>query len=184
MKQVKREIATGFERHRKTTHCAQFLVQMHQVVPWRSLCALIEPHCREGLMRPPAVGLERMLRIYYLQQWFNLSDTAVEEALYDSVAMREFVDIDLGREPVPDQNSIWRFRLLLEHRGLGRQLFAAVGQQLKAAGLKLSVGAIVEASIISAPSWIQRRDLARDPRRDPPLEIDPCAVAKSHGAPP
>jgi IS5 family transposase len=91
-----------------------------------------------------------MLRIYYLQQWFNLSDTAAEEALYDSVAMREFVDIDLGREPVPDQNTIWRFRLLLEHRGLVRQLFAAVSQQLKAAGLKLSVGSIVDASIISA----------------------------------
>jgi IS5 family transposase len=124
-----------------------------------------------------------MLRIYYLQQWFNLSDTAVEEALYDSVAMREFVDIDLGREPVPDQNTIWRFRLLLEHRGLGRQLFAAVGQHLRAAGLKLRTGTIVDASVTSAPNWIQRRDPARDPQRHYPLEIDPCAVPESHGAP-
>jgi IS5 family transposase len=158
-------VSTGFERHRKTTHRAQFLTQMRQIVPWTRLCALIEPHCREGLMRPPAVGLERMLRIYYLQQWFNLSDTAAEEALYDSVAMREFVGIDLGREPVPDQNTIWRFRLLLEHRGLGRQLFAAVSQQLRAAGLKLSVGSIVDASIISAPSWIQGKEHAREPQR-------------------
>ena len=158
-------VSTGFERRRKTTHRAQFLMQMHQVVPWRSLCALIEPHCREGLMRPPAVGLERMLRIYYLQQWFNLSDSAVEEALYDSVAMREFVDIDLGREPVPDQNTIWRFRLLLEHRGLGRPLFAAVSQQLRAAGLRLSVGTIVDASIISAPSWIQMKERPRELQR-------------------
>ena len=177
-------VSTGFERRRKTTHRAQFLAQMRQVVPWATVCTLIEPHWREGLTRPPAVGLERMLRIYYLQQWFNLSDTAVEEALYDSVAMREFVDIDLGREPVPDQNTIWRFRLLLEHRGVGRQLFAAVSQHLRAAGLKLSVGTIVDASVTSAPNWIQRRDLARDPQRHHPLEIDPCAVPESHGAPP
>jgi len=158
-------VSTGFERRRRTTHRAQFLAQMRQVVPWATVCALIEPHWRERLTRPPAVGLERMLRIYYLQQWFNLSDTAVEEALYDSVAMREFVDIDLGREPVPDQNTIWRFRLLLEHRGLGRQLFAAVSQQLRAAGMKLSVGTIVDASIISASSWIRTKERPRDPHR-------------------
>jgi transposase, IS5 family len=177
-------VSTGFERHRKTTHRAQFLAQMHQVVPWATLCALIEPHCREGLKSPPSVGIAKMLRIYFLQQWFSLSDATAEEALYDSVAMREFVGIDLGREPAPDQTTIWRFRLLLEHRGVGRQLFAAVGQHLRAAGLKLSIGTIVDASIISAPSWIQRRDLARNPQRHQSLEIDPCAVPKSHGAPP
>jgi transposase, IS5 family len=160
-------VSTGFDRHRKTTHRAQFLVQMHQVVPWTRLCALIEPHCREGLTRPPALGIERMLRIYYLQQWFNLPDAAAEEALYDSVAMREFVGIDLCREPVPDQNTVWRFRLLLEHRGLGPQLFAAVSQQLRAAGLKLSVGTIVDASVISAPSWMQMKERPRDRQRHP-----------------
>src|ERR1700681_3711056 len=158
-------VSTGFERHRKTTHRAQFLIQMHQVVPWATLCALIEPHCREGLKSPPSVGIEKMLRVYLLQQWFNLSDSAAEEALYDSVAMREFVGIDLGREPAPDHNTIWRFRLLLEHRGLGRQLFAAVSQQLRTAGLKLSVGTIVDASIISAPSWIRAKERPRDPHR-------------------
>ena len=177
-------VSTGFERHRKTTHRAQFLIQMHQVVPWAMLCALIEPHCREGLKSPPSVGIEKMLCVYLLQQWFNLSDTAAEEALYDSVAMREFVGIDLGREPAPDQTTIWRFRLLLEHRGVGRQLFAAVGQHLRAAGLKLRMGTIVDASITSAPNWIQRRDLARGPQRLQPLEIDPCEVPESHGAPP
>jgi transposase, IS5 family len=149
-------VSTGFERHRKTTHRAQFLLQMHQVVPWAALCALIEPHCRVILKNPPTVGIEKMLRIYFLQQWFNLSDAAAEEALYDSVAMREFAGIDLGREPAPDQMTIWRFRLLLEHRGLGRQSFAAVGQHLKAAGLRLSTGTIVDARIISAPSWIHK----------------------------
>src|ERR1700688_2295981 len=91
--------STGFERRRKTTHRAQSLAQMRQVVPWATVCALIEPHWRESLTRPPAVGLERMLRIYYLQQWFNLSDGPVEDALYDSVAMREFVDIGANQFP-------------------------------------------------------------------------------------
>src|ERR1700682_2380769 len=154
MKQMTR-VSLNFERYRKTTHRADFAIHVHQVVPWAALGALIEPHCREGLKSPPSVGIEKMLRVYLLQQWFNLSDTAAEEALYDSVAMREFVGIDLGREPAPDQATIWRFRLLLEHRGVGRQLFAAVGQHLRAAGLKLSVGTIVDAGITCAPSWLQ-----------------------------
>jgi IS5 family transposase len=177
-------VSTDFERYRKTTHRAQFLVQMHQVVPWAVLCELIEPHCREGLKSPPSMGVEKMLRVYFLQQWFNLSDVAAEEALYDSVAMREFVGIDLGSEAAPDQTAIWRFRLLLEHRGVGRQLFTAVGQHLRAAGLKLSMGTIVDASIISAPSWIQRKDLAREPQRHQPLPIEPRAMPKSHGESP
>ena len=177
-------VSTGFERYRKTTHRALFLLQMHQVLPWATLCTLIEPHYRVGLKSLPSAGIEKMLRVYFLQQWFNLSDTAAEEALYDSVAMREFVGIDLGREPAPDQTTVWRFRLLLEHRGVGRQLFAVVSQHLKAAGLKLSMGTIVDASVTSAPSWIQRRDLARDPQHHQPLEIDACAAPKSHGASP
>jgi transposase, IS5 family len=101
------------------------------------------------------------LRIYFLQQWFSLSDAAAEEALDDSMAMRAFVGIDGSRKPIPDQNMIWRFRLLPQHRGLGRELFAAVSQQLKAAGLKVSMGTIVDASITRASSWLQRQDLSR-----------------------
>ena len=93
--------AVGFERYAKTTRRALFLAEMERVVPWAALCGLIEPvYPKPGNGRPP-VGVERMLRIYFLQQWFNLSDPAVEEALYDSLAMRRFVGIDLGREPVP-----------------------------------------------------------------------------------
>ena len=93
--------AVGFERYAKTTRRAAFLSEMEGVVPWSALCAVIEPfYPKPGNGRPP-VGVERMLRIYFLQQWFNLSDPAVEEALYDSLAMRRFVGIDLGREPVP-----------------------------------------------------------------------------------
>ena len=99
---------TGFERYTKKTRRALFLEEMEVVVPWRQLCALIEPHYpKPGNGRPP-VGVERMLRIYFLQQWFNLSDPAVEEALYDS-----------GQEPVPDETTVCKFRHLLEEHSLG-----------------------------------------------------------------
>jgi len=97
--------AAGFERYGKTTRRAAFLAEMERVVPWPALGALIEPaYPKAGNGRPP-VGLERMLRIYFLQQWFNLSDPGVEEALYDASTMRNFVGIDLGREPVPDETT-------------------------------------------------------------------------------
>ena len=104
---------------------------MEQVVPWRELCALIEPHYpKAGNGRPP-VGVERMLRIYFLQQWFNLSDPAVEEALYDSLVMRQFVGIDLGQEPVPDETTVCKFRHLLEEHRLGGQMLETVNLHLQ-----------------------------------------------------
>ena len=111
--------AVGFERYAKTTRRAAFLAEMERVVPWPALCALVEPYYpKPGNGRPP-IGVERMLRIYFLQQWFNLSDPAVEEALYDSSAMRRFVGIDLGCESVPDETTVCRFRHLLEEHDLG-----------------------------------------------------------------
>src|SRR5437870_2273052 len=102
MKQRTLAMMTGFEQYTRKTRRAIFLEEMEQVVPWGELCALVAPHYPQpGKGRRP-VGVERMLRIYFLQQWFNLSDPAVEEALYDSVGMRQFVGIDLGCEPVPD----------------------------------------------------------------------------------
>ena len=112
---------TGFEQYTRKTRRAIFLEEMEQVVPWRELCALVEPHYpKPGNGRPP-VGVERMLRIYFLQQWFNLSDPAVEEALYDSAVMRQFVGIDLGCEPVPDETTVCKFRHLLEEHQLGNR---------------------------------------------------------------
>jgi IS5 family transposase len=104
-----------------------------------------------------------MLRIYFLQQWFNLSDPAAEEALYDSSAMRRFVGIDLGCEPVPDETTVCRFRHLLEERDLGRPLFDEVQQHLAAKGLRVAAGTIVDATIINAPSSTKNADKARDP---------------------
>lgn len=154
---------SGFDQYAKTTRRAVFLSEMERVVPWAELCALIEPvYPKPGNGRPP-VGLERMLRIYFLQHWFNLSDPAVEEALYDSAAMRAFVGIDLGREPAPDETTVCKFRHLLEHHGLGRQLFEQVGRHLQAQGLKVSSGTIVDATIISAPSSTKNQSGERDP---------------------
>ena len=153
----------GFERYGKTTRRAGFLAEMEQVVPWRELCRLVEGvYPKAGNGRPP-VGLERMLRIYFLQQWFNLSDPAVEEALYDSVSMRRFAGIDLGREPVPDETTVCRFRHLLEAHDLGSRLFEEVHRYLEAKGLKIARGTIVDATIISAPSSTKNADKARDP---------------------
>ncbi len=153
----------GFERYAKTTRRAAFLDEMERVVPWPALYRLIAPfYPKPGNGRPP-IGVERMLRIYLLQQWFNLSDPGVEEALYDSPAMRRFVGIDLGREPVPDETTMCRFRHLLEAHDLGRRLFEEVQRHLAENGLKVSTGTIVDATIINAPSSTKNADKARDP---------------------
>jgi IS5 family transposase len=136
---------------------------MNEIVPWQSLCELIEPHYpKPGNGRPP-VGLQRMLRMYFVQHWFNLADEACEEALLDSTALRRFVGIDLGRERVPDGTTLLKFRRLLEDNDLGEQLFANVGQVLQARGLKLGTGTIVDATIIGAPSSTKNADKQRDP---------------------
>ena len=153
-----------FEHYRKPTRREQFLDEMNRVVPWEELVRVIEPVYpkADGPGRPP-VGIERMLRLHCLQQWFNLSDPAVEEALYDSRAMRQFVGIDLGREPVPDETTICKFRHLLEAHQIGKQLFARIGEYLATHGLQVSRGTIVDATIIHAPSSTKNRRKKRDP---------------------
>jgi len=154
----------GFERYRKSTRRERFLDEMNRVVPWAEMVAVIEPVYpkAEGPGRPP-IGIERMLRVLCLQQWFNLSDPAVEEALYDSRAMRQFVGIDLGREPVPDETTICKFRHLLEAHKLGAQLFARIGEYLTTQGLQVNRGTIVDATIIHAPSSTKNQSKERDP---------------------
>lgn len=153
----------GFDKHSKVTRRAAFLTEMQRVVPWGELCSVVEPfYPKPGKGRPP-VGLERMLRIYFLQHWFNLSDPAAEEALYDSAAMRRFAGIDLGHEPVPDETTICKFRHLLETHKLGRPLFGRVNAHLAACGIAVSGGTIVDATIIAAPSSTKNAAKARDP---------------------
>ena len=163
MRQQTLEMMTGFERYTKKTRRAIFLEEMQQVVPWRELCALIEPvYPKAGNGRRP-VGLERMLRIYFLQQWFNLSDPAVEEALYDSVVMRQFVGIDLGNEPVPDETTVCKFRHLLEEHRMGGEILETVNVSLQSRGVRISSGTIVDATIIHAPSSTKNQEERRDP---------------------
>lgn len=127
----------GFEPYRKPTKRDTFLATMEQIMPWQALCSVIEPHYpKAGNGRPP-IGLERMLRMYFVQHWFNLADEACEEALLDSTGLRRFVDIDLGRERVPDGTTLLKFRRLLEQHKLGEALFAKVGEVLQARGLKV-----------------------------------------------
>src|SRR5258706_15924195 len=157
--------ATGFERYTKATRRAVFLAGMEKVGPWSGLCALIDPVYPKGSPaggRPP-VGLERMLRLYFVQHWFNLSDPAVEEALYDSLAIRQFVGIDLGREPAPDETTVCKFRHLLERHHLGDRVFAEVNRYLQSQGLKVATGTIVDATLIAAPSSTKNQQKARDP---------------------
>ena len=153
-----------FERYRKAMRRERFLDEMDRLIPWRELCEVIEPFYpkAQGAGRP-AMGLERMLRIHFLQHWFNLSDPAVEEALYDSRAMRNFVGIDLGREPAPDETTVCKFHHRLEAHHLGELLFELMGQYLQENRLTVRTGTIVDATIIDAPSSTKNREGKREP---------------------
>jgi IS5 family transposase len=155
--------AAGFEQYRKPTKRDVFLQTMDEIVPWAQLCEVIEPHYPKGKGGRPPIGLERMLRMYFVQHWFNLADEACEEALLDIASLRRFVGIDLGRERVPDGTTLLKFRRLLEQNALGKQLFAKVGGVLQARGLRVGTGTIVDATIIGAPSSTKNADKARDP---------------------
>lgn len=163
MKQMTFSMVRGFEKHGRTTRKAEFLARMERLMPWAEFCALIEPHYpKAGNGRPP-VGLERMLRMYCVANWFNLSDEACEDALYDVPVFREFCRIDLGRERVPDATTLLNFRHRLEAHDLGAALFAKVGELLLASGMRLSGGTIVDATLIAAPPSIKNKEKSRDP---------------------
>jgi len=147
----------------KVTRRERFLAEMDAVIPWPRLLRLIEPYYpKAGNGRQP-LGLEKMLRIYFLQQWFNLSDPQAEDAIYDSESMRRFTRVELGDDVVPDETTILRFRHLLEQHGLTSAIFAAIGDLLEEHGLLLRSGTIVDATIIAAPSSTKNAEGTRDP---------------------
>jgi IS5 family transposase len=147
----------------KVTRRERFLAEMDVVIPWSRLLALIEPHYpKAGNGRQP-LGLEKMLRIYFLQQWFNLSDPQAEDAIYDSESMRRFARVEIGEDVVPDETTILRFRHILEKHGLTGEIFAAVGELLTEKRLLLKAGTIVDATIIAAPSSTKNATKTRDP---------------------
>jgi transposase, IS5 family len=148
---------------KKTTRRDKFLGEMEAVVPWARLVALITPHYPKGERGRPPVGVERMLRVYFLQQWYGLADEALEDTLYDSQALRGFVGLDLGVEGVPDATTLLSFRHLLERHELTRGLLDEVNAHLTERGLLLRAGTLVDATIIAAPSSTKNQQRARDP---------------------
>lgn len=147
----------------KQTRRERFLAEMDAIIPWTQLLELIEPHYpKAGNGRPP-LGLEKMLRIYFLQIWFNLSDPGAEEALYDSESMRRFARIELSVDKVPDESTILNFRHLLEEHDLTRAMFEGINGLMEQKGLLLRSGTIVDATIIAAPSSTKNATASRDP---------------------
>jgi IS5 family transposase len=163
MRQITLASQGSFEKYGRKSKREQFLETMEAVVPWTELLALIEAHYpKAGNGRQP-VGLSIMLRVYFLQQWFNLSDPAAEDALYESPALRRFAGVDLGRASAPDETTILRFRHLLEEHELCGKILDVVNGYLDGKGLRISTGTIVDATIIAAPSSTKNSKGERDP---------------------
>lgn len=153
-----------YARKKKRTRREVFLEKMEQVVPWSRLAEVIEPHYpKSGRRGRPPIGLERMLRMYFVQQWYGLSDEAVEDAIYDSQALRNFMGIDLSRESVPDATTLMGFRHLIEAHDLAQGMLVEVNAMLIERGLLMSKGTLVDATLIAAPSSTKNREHARDP---------------------
>ena len=152
-----------FAAKKKTTRREKFLAEMERVVPWARLVAVITPHYPSGRRGRPPIGIERMLRVYFLQQWYGLADEALEDAIYDSQAMRLFAGIDLSVEGVPDATTLLKFRHLLEAHQLTAQIFAEVGALLRERQLLMKEGTIVDATIIAAPPSTKNAKKERDP---------------------
>jgi IS5 family transposase len=152
-----------FAGKKKVTRREKFLARMEAVLPWAQLLAVILPHYPKGERGRPPVGLERMLRVYFLQQWYGLADEALEDALYDSQALRGFARIDLNAEGVPDATTLLKFRRLLERHDLCQSLFTAINADLTAQGLLLREGTLVDATLIAAPSSTKNKEKKRDP---------------------
>jgi IS5 family transposase len=152
-----------FADKKKTTRREKFLARMEALIPWTKLLGVLEPFYPKGRRGRPPVGLERMLRIYFLQQWYGLADEALEDALYDSQALQGFARIDLAAEGVPDATTLLKFRRRLETHDLCKGLFTAINADLSARGLLLREGTLVDATLIAAPPSTKNREKRRDP---------------------
>ena len=155
--------SAAWDRKGKVTRRERFLSEMDAVIPWDQIQALIEPHYPKAGNGTQPMPLERMLRIYFMQQWFNLSDPGAEDSLYDSESMRRFAQIELVEDAVPDETTILRFRHLLERHHLTEQIFGLVRGLLESKRLLLKSGTIVDATIIDAPPSTKNEAKARDP---------------------
>ena len=162
---MKQQTFTDIEysnRKRKTKR-EEFLEAMDEIIPWDHWVGLIRPYYPSGKRGRPPKSIETMLRMYLMQNWFNLSDAAIEDAIYDSHAMRNFMHIDFLTEQVPDATTLLHFRHILEEHKIGEQIFADVNTRLENAGLIMHGGTIVDATIVAAPSSTKNKDGKRDP---------------------
>src|SRR5579863_7589222 len=155
--------SAAWDKKGKVTRRERFLKEMDAVIPWKHLNRLIEPHYPKAGNGTQPMPQERMLRIYFMQQWFNLSDPAMEDSLYDSESMRRFAGIELGEDAVPDETTILRFRHLLEKHYLTQAIFGQIRTLLEQKRLLLKSGTIVDATIIEAPPSTKNEEQARDP---------------------
>jgi IS5 family transposase len=153
----------AWDGKKKVTRREQFLTEMAAVVPWAEFVRLVAPVYPRGERGRPVMPLEMMLRIYFVQQWFNLSDPAAEDALYDSESIRRFVGVSLSDDAVPDESTILRFRHLLEEHELTAAMFASVRTMLERKGILLKGGTIVDATILHAPTSTKNATGTRDP---------------------
>jgi len=152
-----------YSRKKKITRREKFLGEMEKVVPWPRLLRLVDPHYPKGERGRPPIGIERMLRIYFLQQWYTLADEALEDALYDSQALRTFAGIDLNVESVPDATTLLNFRHLLEEKELTKAILTEINAHLSERKLLMREGTIVDATIIAAPPSTKNARKERDP---------------------
>ena len=153
----------GLNLSTKRTRKREFLDEMNRVVPWAALVALVTPHAPAGRRGRPPFPVETMLRIHFMQQWFGLSDPAMEEALFDVPRYREFAGLDNGNVGLPDESTILRFRHLLEAHKLAGPMLATVNDVLRDKGLMLRIGTVVDATLMSAPSSTKNDSGQRDP---------------------
>ena len=162
---MKQETFTDMEYscRKKKTKREEFLEIMDEIIPWDEWVGAIEPYYPKRKRGRPPMGIEKMLRMYLLQIWFNLSDPATEDAIYDSYAMRKFAGIDFMTEAVPDETTLCKFRHLLERNGLNKLFFNAINRVMVQTGHMMKGGTIVDATIINAPSSTKNAEKSRDP---------------------
>ena len=149
--------------HQKKLRCERFLNEMDRIIPWQQMLDVMRPHYYDNAVGRPAKDMKLMLKIYFLQQWNDLSDPAMEEAIYDRCSFQKFLQIDLLSDTVPDETTILNFRHLLEEHRLQEQLFAIVNALLAQKGYLMKKGTIVDATLIAAPSSTKNREGKRDP---------------------
>jgi transposase, IS5 family len=152
-----------FADKKKLTRREKFLARMEEIIPWPALLAVIKPIYPKGERGRPPIGLERMLRVYFLQQWYGLADEAIEAAIYDSQAMRGFARIDLAADGVPDATTLLKFRRLLETNDLCKGIFQAINTDLASRGLMMREGTLVDATLLAAPPSTKNQEKKRDP---------------------